>query len=373
VYPKYNNNISRKIYWKNRNNEWCDYIFCEFSKTKNIIFNIRFSEFIEYFFFDKKTYKNKKPFIFIDSDINKFCSNNKSKNPNPQSNIYKFWFSKMSNFIDVNNLKSSNNFNEMKFIIHNKLKTVPKCVYCNNSVHWNGNSYHSFCSQTCQIKYNNSSKELKLSNLDDRTIRNIILETPVDRRNTTNKKIADVFLNIHNYSKKFNMELSDREKIFIFVNEKQKADIICVCGNKKKFNSQIKGYFKTCTRKKCISVYKGCETIDESSINECASRNGTKTQKGYIYVCRAVNDVYKIGLTKHPESRLNTYKNIFDDFELIISSYVMSDLYVLEKNIHSKYSDKRTYIHDFGGKSETFRLDASNLKYIKRMIYEFND
>jgi len=372
VYPKYNNNISRKTYWENRNKIWSKYIFEKFNDVQKKVCNIKFSEFIEYFFFDKKTYKNGKPLIFLNKSVKDFCKI-ETRKPPITSCVYKFWHLKMSEYIIAHNLKTSDNFNEMKYIIKNNLKESPKCKYCAKNTHWSEKDYHIFCSQSCQIKYHNSNKELKLSNFDDSKIRKIINEIPIDIRNVTNTKIADVYMNIHNYSEHYDLELSDKEKIYIYLNEIQKKDIICICGNKKKFISQKKGYFNTCTRKKCISVYRGCENIIDDSFNTFVSKNGTKMLSGYLYVCRAINDIYKIGITKTPGKRLNSYKNIFTDFNLIYSVYIPNNLYKLEKELQNKYMEKRAYIADFDGKTETFQLNKQDLLEIKRKICEFEN
>ena len=68
------------------------------------------------------------------------------------------------------------------------------------------------------------SDKLIESNLTNEEIRFIIKNIPLDLRNLANQKIADVFINVYEYSQNIK-NLNNSERIYIFVNQLSENDI----------------------------------------------------------------------------------------------------------------------------------------------------
>jgi Meiotically Up-regulated Gene 113 (MUG113) protein len=81
---------------------------------------------------------------------------------------------------------------------------------------------------------------------------------------------------------------------------------------------------------------------------------------GYVYLLRAENDLYKIGRSKNPKTRIN---GIIWSFPIAIELVVVieaTDMKVLEKSLHDQFRERRQ-------RGEWFSLTLSDVEYIKRL------
>lgn len=89
------------------------------------------------------------------------------------------------------------------------------------------------------------------------------------------------------------------------------------------------------------------------------SRN--KSVNGYVYVLKEINGKhYKIGHTKNPNSRMQTFKTKLPfkiEFDILIET---EDMYALEKKLHKQYSKKRI-------EGEWFALSQVDLDTIRKL------
>lgn len=91
----------------------------------------------------------------------------------------------------------------------------------------------------------------------------------------------------------------------------------------------------------------------------------TPRHHGYVYVVQADNNLYKIGKSKDPHTRIQSL-GVRLPYELEVLVLIESTNYTqLEKELHKHFADKRK-----GG--EWFELDENDLEYIKSLMEDSN-
>ena len=365
IIENFNRNLSRKKFWDKYFPNLSDFVFDYFKECNKLYYdNLRFIDFLKVHICGlptnnkyRKHYNN-----LIDCLLN--------QNINSLTQTYK-------NYVILESKKYLNfqtdYIPEIKYCVLNNLTEKPKCKYCNKDVHFNNitKGYHEFCSFDCQLNYNNMKKEPKLSEFSDGEIRKIIEKIPLDRRNMTNVTIADVYLNIYNYSKHIE-GLPEKERIYIFQNKLTNKDIFCSCGEKRVFISQGFGYRKTCTKYGCIRKLQPNNKnpiIGDEKLNSKLVGNKSSITKSFIYILYSKElDLYKIGIAISPFRRLKKLQIYVPDLELVFSMYKNNTCYC-ESYFHKKYEDKK-FIFDtsFDGSTEYFKLTKQYFEDIKQEI-----
>lgn len=359
LYPEYNRNVSRKKFWDNRNMLWSNYIFDNYNKCKC---KIKFVDFIRNYFFNepvKNFYKTAEDFL----------ENTISLQHNPGTNFYNAFFEdgcKHVNFQPVS-------MTELIYSFRNSIKNRPTCKECNNETSFMGfnNGYRTFCSQDCQMNYNNKLKEIKKSNNTTKQIQDIIDNIPLDLRNLTNFDVANNFINILEATSSFN-NVSVSERIFVFQNNLSFTDVLCTCGNKRTFASQGVGYRKTCGRINCINISKNSNHFNNNEFNIRTNKGGASFKSGFLYILYSeLNNYMKIGITQDPITRLTNLRKNINDFVFLECFWLNDLLSESEKELHYIFKEKRVYFDvTFDGYSEIFTLDDNDIKYIKEYIYD---
>ncbi len=82
---------------------------------------------------------------------------------------------------------------------------------------------------------------------------------------------------------------------------------------------------------------------------------------GYVYLLKCENDLYKIGHTNNPQSRVQTFKVElpFDvEYTHIIECH---DRFAIERYFHEYFADKRI-------RGEWFNLDETDIEYFRAFI-----
>lgn len=262
-------------------------------------------------------------------------------------------------------------FQELKYCVEHNVKEPNKCLVCGKHTKFldNQHGYKVFCSKKCQIHYQNKEKEPRFNLLDDDELRKIICNIAPNRRNLTSSKIANMWINIDNYSKKWDMELTNPEKIYVFLNKITKDDIICpYCKKHKKlFRSQVLGFRPTCGEVNCIKLHKGynVKTQNETTMSDLFNKN---IEYGFIYLLQINNTkIFKIGISKNVFKRFNCFRDIKDI--KIICSVMIKDYKMHEKILHEHFKDKQMDFNiKFDGYSEFFNLNQSDLEYFKNYV-----
>lgn len=361
LYPNFNRNVARKKYWDNRNTEWSKYIYEKYEEC-NKKCRINFADFLRYFFFDEQI-----QYYYHDTEY--FLANTVSLQHNPGTRLYNAFFEDGCKFVDFTPVSMT----ELIYCFRNNIRSRPKCKECSNDTEFTvyKDGYRKFCSQKCQMKYNNKLKEPKKSTNTIDEIRNIIEKIPLDLRNLSKSDIADNYLNILDYTKDFT-DVSVPERIHIFQTNLSINDITCFCGGKKNFVSQGVGYKKTCGKKICIGLVKNPNYYNEKDININVSKGGASFESGFLYVLKSKNiSAYKIGISQDPLGRLNDLRKSINDFEIIQCYWIMEGLSKTEKYLHNIFQYKRKqFDNTFNGYTEIFDLNTQDLKYIKDYMYE---
>lgn len=356
-----NRNFSKRAYWEKRNAKLAKYVFDKYYEYNNF-FEISFSTFVKYYFLNED--------LECYIDIEDFLKNTKHTQINKGTKKYKKYFNEAKKFINF----EPKNFTEIFYCYRNKITDRPKCKnVCTNKTELYTSSigYRKFCSQRCQLNYNNCIKEIKESEKDHDEIISILKSVPLDNRNLSNELVAGNYINIENYSK--NIEnLSVGERIYIFYHKLNFDDIKCkTCSKKKRFTSQGQGYKKTCGRNTCIHMqYRGETYYNENDINIRRNRGGSSYKSGFIYIMKE-EEMYKIGIAQNPVSRLKEMSKIFPNIEYHTCVYLSDNLFKTEQNIHKKYSSENIlFDSSFPGYTEFFNLTNEDLKDIREIIYE---
>lgn len=107
-----------------------------------------------------------------------------------------------------------------------------------------------------------------------------------------------------------------------------------------------------------------CEKLEELWIcSSCKSEQDKdeKETEGYVYIFGSIEDgYYKIGASKIPESRLAYYGTRLPFEVEMIHLIAVDDKYTAEKQLHSKFADKRK-------KREWFLLSDDDLAFVKSL------
>lgn len=280
----------------------------------------------------------------------------------------------------LNHAKGEVNFepaswSELRYCILNGITDRPRCKTCGKECEFVSDyyGYRDYCSITCQLYNNNSIKESKLSDLNDDAIRELLLSISPDVRNRCNEDVANVFINIENYSRSFGMDLSDREKIYIFLMRLTPDDIMCpYCKtHKRKFISQVAGYRKTCGRYLCATcASRGVMPRDSSKTNEPFHPKFETITDSFLYVLKFSSGVYKIGISCNPKARAKKLSKSYGDYTIIMCVYV-KETAKLENELHDHFRNQRVnpdFNHD--GYSELFNLSDDDIKWIKNRLFE---
>ena len=366
TYTYYNNNISRFSFWNNNFKNVSKKLFEYYVSAKKEYYNLKFVDFLKIYFLDKKP-KNYKKY----KDIYDFATNYKGL-INSQTFYSKIYFQNSKKYLNF----QAESFPELIYCIRNHIKERPKCKNCGQNdcrFHFITDGFKQFCSRRCQISSHNTEFIPQESKLSDDEIREIIKQIKPDVRNLMNKKIADVFINIYNYSKE-ERNLTNKERIYLFLNKIPLSEIYCpYCGEKKLFNSQVVGYKKTCGRVNCISECKHPNSKNYSDRpNFRVSVNYSSIEKPrFLYVLKSPSkNIFKIGIATNPEKRFRTLKKNIDDLEVVYCVYIQK-ANILEQKLHKIFEDKKVYFDiAFDGFTEYFSLTKSDLHYIKDLLYE---
>ncbi len=83
-----------------------------------------------------------------------------------------------------------------------------------------------------------------------------------------------------------------------------------------------------------------------------------RQQPGYVYLIKAANGLYKIGITKNVVSRFNGLKTMSPDAIELIHFVVVSDTRGVEKRLHQQFAACRQH-------GEWFALNDNDVEYIK--------
>lgn len=86
-----------------------------------------------------------------------------------------------------------------------------------------------------------------------------------------------------------------------------------------------------------------------------------KPKNGYVYLLEGENHRYKIGASKNPKDRLKQLKISSCENHKLKHTIKSNDMFLLEKELHLKFSDKRVH-------SEWFELSENDVNIIKGMI-----
>ncbi len=361
LYPHYNRNIARKKYWDKRNKEWSDYIYQKYEEHNSMCI-IPFSDFLRYFFFNEhiKYYYN---------TVEDFLSKTISLQHNPGTRLYDTFFEKGCNYVNFTPVSMT----ELIYCYRNNIVDRPKCKECINDVVFTtyNKGYRVFCSQSCQMKHNNKHKEIKKSDKSIPEIIEIVKSVPLDLRNLTKYEIADNFINILEHTKEF-VDISVKERIYVFVNNLSVVDTLCTCGDKKIFASQGVGYKKTCGRINCINISKNENYFNDNEYNIRVCKGGGSFESGFLYIMRSdFNNFIKIGISQNPISRLLALRKSINDFRIIECFWLNKNLSKTEKELHKLYEHKKVFFDDvFDGHSEIFSLDCDDIRCIKDYIYD---
>lgn len=363
LFPKYNRNISRKKVWDNINYEWSLFLFNSFEQM-NSIYPISFVDFLKKFIFDDES------IIYYSSELD-FIKRTPVVQINEGTKHYKIFFDKSKKLINF----EPTSFTEIIYCVRNDIVDRPKCKECEEMTQFTvyKNGYRTFCSQKCQIIYNNKQKEIKESDLSDNEIRELISKIPLDHRNLSNEIIASNFVNISNYSKHFG-NLTITEKIYVFFNKLSLNDISCeTCNKIKIFKSQGIGYTKTCGRKSCIDVARfGTSYYKENDLNIKVAKGGESFENGFLYILFSQSlSAYKIGISQDPISRLYSLRKNINDLEIKECCWLNADLGKTEKEFHNIFNGKKAiFERSFDGYTEFFYLEQDDINFMKRVIYE---
>lgn len=367
----YNGNISKRKFWENKIPEFVDKLFEDFERFKNV-YGTNFAGYLlkGLFHIDREK-NNKKYFTFnrnfesLEDMVENITYTEVICSSNPNLKKYNF-----SPIIDFDPKKLS----EVIFCYYAKIRKRPLCPVCNkNELEFRDLvcGYREFCSPKCQITYHNLPKEKKLSDKSNDEIRELISQIPLDARTTTNEKIMNHFLNIEkNYPGE---ELSEREKLYLFMNKKDIQECYCICGRKKIFLSQGQGYKKTCGNTFCLITRRGGipkkDISDYKDTNYHGDRNNC-----FLYILKSEkNNFFKVGISHSPINRLRNLQKYIPDFEIIFSMYLKRAEYE-EQNILKKYKHKKIRLdYIFPGSSELLNLNSKDLKEIKNNLFRISN
>jgi len=116
----------------------------------NETYPIKFIDFLKLFLFDDNN-------VTYYTSAHDFLLNTKQRNINIGTKNYNLFFENAKKLFDF----EPSGFNEMRYLITHNLKKPPKCKNCEaltSFINFN-QGYRLFCSQRCQMDYNNSFKE----------------------------------------------------------------------------------------------------------------------------------------------------------------------------------------------------------------------
>jgi endogenous inhibitor of DNA gyrase (YacG/DUF329 family) len=363
LYPKINRNISRRIFWENRNTEWANFLytnFNDFNKRSDISFSnflkmFIFGEDIQNYYYTVEDFLNKTPTVF--------------HNPGTKNYIRFFEDAKsLMNFEPIN-------MTEIIYCFRNNLTSRPKCKECGNETKFTvfKNGFRTFCSQQCQIKFNNKIKEIKKSILSYDQIVEGINKIALDHRNLSNEFIASSFINILEFTSEFK-NIPPSERIYIFVNNLSFNDVHCsTCQTKKRFKSQGVGYSATCGKKICIGMYKSPDTYyNEFDLNIRVCKGGSSFESGFLYILKSNSRKgFKIGITQDPNTRLKALKKFTPDLQIEDCFWLSEQVHETEQYFHKFFENKQINFQDsFDGHTEFFYLDKDDIKFIRNKIHE---
>lgn len=358
----FNRNMLRLKFWQTHFPDLYQNIFNEYELYQQKYEKFAFTHFIDHVIFDAPI-KNKKKYKGIVDFL---------KNATHSEVICKHYYFKFQKFFNEIVDFDTKSFLEVKYCYEHGYRSRPKC-YCGKDLTFTvyTQGYHKFCSTQCQLKYNNSEKEPKLSSLTDDEVRKVINKIKPDRRNLTNEKFANVYLNVYNYSQN-DPNLSNRERLFLFLNKKTSNYSICpYCKKYKKiFKSSVTGYTQTCGHLFCINASKNAQVTTKPNVLVSRTSN-YQMYDGFIYVLYSPNhDMFKIGIATNPLTRLNELKKDIPD--LIISyCWYVHEACIYERELHEHFKSKQIIFEEtFDGYTEYFKLSESDVKYIKDYINE---
>jgi len=363
LYPSINRNISRKIFWENRNKDWANFLFSNF-KEFNERSDISFANFLRMFIFDEYIQN----YYYTVED---FLQKTLTVQHNPGTKGYNKFFEdakKLINFEPVN-------MTEIIYCFRNNLTDRPKCKQCDNETTFTvfKKGFRSFCSQQCQIEFNNKTKEIKKSNLSYNQIVNGINKIALDHRNLSNEFIASNFINILEFTSDFK-DIPTSERIYIFVNNLSVNDIHCpTCKSKKRFKSQGVGYSATCGKKICLGIYRHPETYyNEFDFNIRVNKGGASYKSGFLYILKSeLRDGFKIGITQDPNSRIKSLRKSTPDLQIEDCFWLSEQLSETEQSLHKIFENKQIHFQNsFDGHTEFFYLDKDDIKFIRDKINE---
>lgn len=363
--PYYNNrNFSKRRVWELNFCPRLTNIVYNIYHEHDEIFNVSFSTFIKYYFFNSEDE--------CYGSVENFLSRYDKRSLIVGSKKYDAFYNKAKHLFNF----EPKNFQEMVFAFRNGITNRPNCEFCKCSdVQFQDkfHGYRKFCSQSCQLKQNNSIKEILTSNQTDEEIRNILRGISLDFRNLTNESVANVFGNILRYSNHIS-DLSDSQRIDFFLRELRYQDICCNhCNKRKHFISQGRGYQKTCGRSTCKQIHiHGDEYYNEFSVNYRINRGGGEFDSGFLYIASSESlGFYKIGISRDPIKRLNVLRSNISDLVFDTCVFLKSNLFKVEQKLHRMFKGKNIRFEEpFDGSTEFFSLNNDDIKLIKRELNE---
>ena len=269
-------------------------------------------------------------------------------------------------------------FQELKYCITHNVKEPNRCIVCGKYTEFldNVHGFKKFCSRNCSTHYQNRQKEPRLSPLSDDEIRKVILTIKPDNRNLTTSALANVWLNIERYSKEFDIELTNPEKVYVFLNKLTSDDVLCPYCKKHKrlFKSQTLGFRPTCGGVDCIKIHKGHKNRHPANGTTMSDLFNKRKKYGFIYLLQLENtNIFKIGISNHVIRRFRNIKSIEGIKDIkIICSIMIKDYRYHEKILHEHFKNKQVDFNSkFDGYSESFNLEHSDLKYFKDYLTQY--
>ncbi len=98
----------------------------------------------------------------------------------------------------------------------------------------------------------------------------------------------------------------------------------------------------------------------QQELRQQEKRSRTKNRAGYVYLIQSDTGYYKIGRTKNPDNRLETFKVTLPFAVEYLTTMYSLDMYALERQLHEHFANKRV-------DGEWFALDELDVQYLKEL------
>ena len=248
--------------------------------------------------------------------------------------------------------------------------------------------------------------KVKTSNIENSTKKIQKAFKSLNKLNERNKvRITQTYLNLKldelNIAYEYQLKKEEEKEILREEREKQKEEAKI----QKKLDKEKNKYMKE-NEKIDTDITRKTETLEKTTSNmekeklkqeieelkQALQNNNqeienieTKKQEtgaGYVYIISNIGsfgkDVYKIGVTRRdePQERINELSNASVPFKYDTHAFIFSDdAYELEKNLHTKFDDKR--VNKVNKRKEFFNINMDEVKQIvekhKTEVHSFNE